>query len=629
LEIFSLCPFPASAFLWEAQPGQFSLTVLVKATFALLPGEATVAPEQEPLGEERHWDHNGLASLYWPGDFAPVKRRVDVTLVGHAHAPGGRAVTSLTARLTVGDLVKAVKVTGDRVWSRGEGGKLAPGAPQPFVRLPLRYERAALSADNPVGIDPNAPPVPGAPALPNLERAEGAGAACFGPVASSWRARRRLLDEGSLFWAHGIARDRNADAPPLGAAPPRFNFEFFNAAARDQQIDILRPGATIVLENLDPEHPRLETRLPAHRPQVFRVPPPDVNKGRVEEIIVRCDSLWIDVDRGVAVVAWRGLADVAGGDLSRVGRLVIAADPEGKKLRWERVERRLREEHPPTVRLEKAGEARPATGPSAGDLDDEAPPDPLAVRYDGRKGPPEAPAIPAPSVAIRALPEPPASIISDETTNRLDPPAGPAALVTDDDRTQALETYLSGEAAPDSSPQSTLVMTRPAAAPAAKTLLSPSKPTFPRPSVPTAPSAPLSLERYGAISAELARRDANRAGILAAHHLTEAAWVAAESRWKQAIAADDERGDRALLAAFDAAYVAAQERREPPLGVAEFARIQVGLERNEVGRVLAELDLQLGDLMRLQRVWAKRLAGSPALADELAQAVEAARWGTT
>ena len=55
-------------------------------------------------------------------------------------------------------------------------------------------------------------------------------------------------------------------------------------------------------------------------------------------------------------------------------------------------------------------------------------------------------------------------------------------------------------------------------------------------------------------------------------------------------------------------------------------RIQVGIERGEVGRVLSELSLELGDLMRLQRVWTKRLSESAELAASLSRAVEETRW---
>ncbi len=59
--------------------------------------------------------------------------------------------------------------------------------------------------------------------------------------------------------------------------------------------------------------------------------------------------------------------------------------------------------------------------------------------------------------------------------------------------------------------------------------------------------------------------------------------------------------------------------------MAAYARLQVGVERGAVGQVLAELDLELGDLVRLQRVWAKRIAGDVELGAALARAVDEAR----
>ena len=56
MEIIPLCPFEAGAFRWEAAPGQSSLTVVVKGTFALAPGELRLAAKQDPLAEERHFD---------------------------------------------------------------------------------------------------------------------------------------------------------------------------------------------------------------------------------------------------------------------------------------------------------------------------------------------------------------------------------------------------------------------------------------------------------------------------------------------------------------------------------------------------------------------------------------------
>jgi hypothetical protein len=137
--------------------------------------------------------------------------------------------------------------------------------------------------------------------------------------------------------------------------------------------------------------------------------------------------------------------------------------------------------------------------------------------------------------------------------------------------------------------------------------------------------AQVPIERYATVSAELAQKGADRGVVLRGHRFTVAAWAAVDRHWTRAIAEQTERGERALLSAFDAAYVASQERLRRPIGVHEYARILVGLERGEVGRVLAELELQLSDLMRLQRVWTKKLAETPRLAAELQQATEDAR----
>jgi hypothetical protein len=350
-----------------------------------------------------------------------------------------------------------------------------------------------------------------------------------------------------------------------------------------------------VLEHLHPEHARLEARLPAMRPQVFRLPPPGAGKPRVEEIILRADSLWIDTDRAVLVLTWRGLTDAGAAD---AGTLVVDADPEGKKLRWDRVEKRLAEVRPPTLRLPAGG----LVSASAKRVPAPVGPDPLAVRYDGvsRMGPPEP--VPMQSATLTEAIAKPGSIL-DEPTNPLDPPT------------------MRRIRAPRADTQ-TVEVVRPA-------------PKAPPPPVTEKPKArntawpalrkDLGIERYGAICAELAVRGDARAAVLKANLLSEPAWALVDQHWKRAIAQETEEGGRALLLAFDEAYLATQQRLGKPIGVKEYARLQVGIERGDVGQVLGELSLELGDMMRLQRVWTKRLAESPDLAAELAQAVEEAR----
>ncbi len=647
METFVLCPFRVGTLLWEALPGQRSLTVIVKATFLLVPdGEAIPAPDQDPIGDDQHWEASTLGSLLRPADLAPLKRRVDLSLVGHAFAPGGEPVAGLTARLRVGDFVKTLEIKGDRLWTAGATG-LVVGAPIPFVQMPIRYERAPLGPDNPVGVDVDAPPSLGSPARANLDRVDGprappipspsrsssappgrlgaaplspAAAVGFGPITPTWRPRRKLLDEPGLFWAHGVSAANGAAGP----APQGFNFEFFNCAPRDQQIDMLRAGAVIELDNLSPTHPHLTTQLPAIRPQVFRIDP---RTGRSEEIILRGDTLWIDTDRGVAVLTFRGLHDVGAAGDEAIGKLLIAADPQGKKLRGDRVEQLLREQSPGAL-----GPPRAATTTS----------DPLGLRYDAVK-----------SARVDAAPPPPDPIADPRATEKPDPtqrfdwqsgfPRGDAgaSLPRNEEAIHDHTRDVSQLPRRAPLPFQGALKSEVAAFVSAPTMLAPKEipldlPPPPAPADTTAPrkTAPMEpdpapetvpIERYAGLSAALSRKGVDRGSVLRAHKLTIAGWGAIDRHWKRALAEQTDRGEKALLHAFDVAYVSAQGELHRPVGVREYARILIGLDRGDVGRVLADLELQLSDLMRLQRVWSKRVADAPDLADELAQALEEAR----
>ena len=136
---------------------------------------------------------------------------------------------------------------------------------------------------------------------------------------------------------------------------------------------------------------------------------------------------------------------------------------------------------------------------------------------------------------------------------------------------------------------------------------------------------PMLVGRYAAASAHLARKGVDRAEVLAAHGIDEDEIFAMAQAYSRLLASESEAGQQALTSAFDVAYVTAQEMIEPRVGLPEYARIVAALERGEVGRALAELDLELADLMRLQRVWTRRTAASPDLAAELDAAVDAAR----
>jgi hypothetical protein len=773
LEILSLCPFRASALLWQAAPSAWSLTTVVKATFTLVNGgDAAVAPTQDGFGEI------GEMGVPLPEDFVPLKARTDVVVVGHAYAPGGVPIAELVTRVDVGGQGKSLRIQGDRRWLRGTNG-LAPGEAEPFVRMPLTYERAARSADVPVGVDLDVWPSEGDLAVPNIE-ADPGHLPGYGPLPVGSPARKRQASHASIAWAATVLR---GEAFTAGPPPEGFDFSLFNVAPREQQLDLVKPSLPIVLEHLHPEHPFLSTRLPPQRPQAFRVDP---KSGRVSEIVLRCDTLLIDADRGVAVVTFRGIADVAKGDEAAVGKIVIAAHSRGKRIRPERVDRFLRNgssleddagdaKHPLEIRYDtvvvaanKRGDTmglpetaltrtlalseptpfasqprRPTAGvvpfrhgerESGPGLPFKPPtPPPSETSRPGETGrleksavfgpatpfeptsapptePPPPPArAPAPPLPPEGFFPPPPPLMGKPLTEEEGAPgpfvSSPKARPM---RVPAPLGPLLGKGALGAAakgPASTLPP-RPTASPAKPTTVAPPRPAVgpsvkppsiaqrppgggsgtsrgarsaapPAPKLPETPSATASatatvaastaaafgvprsadvsitpppteppsapaapaveaaesfdpviavpIERCAAIAAELRYRRPERAAVLEANGLTESRWLAVEQHWTEAILRQTARDDSRLLAAYDVAYVAAQERLGLRVGLVDHARLQVASERGTTAEVLAELGLEPLDQMRLGRVWTQRLVGDPKRTAELAAALEAAR----
>src|SRR5262245_51195245 len=100
MEVVSACPLPVGSLVWQAWSGAVVLTVVCKATFRLRSIESPLADEQDPIFDaDRYWNDDPRRGLCTATDLVPFKRRAEVILVGHAHAPFGAPVRSLVARL--------------------------------------------------------------------------------------------------------------------------------------------------------------------------------------------------------------------------------------------------------------------------------------------------------------------------------------------------------------------------------------------------------------------------------------------------------------------------------------------------------------------------------------------------
>ena len=331
MQVVSLSPFRAGSVLWRPRPDRWTLTIVCKGTYALAPGESGLAAEQEDVNErDDFWDDDARRSVHAPSDLAPFKPRADVVLVGHAFAPRSEVARSLVTRLIIGELEKAIEVYCPRVATRE--GELREG-PR-WSKMPLRYEYAAGGHDtwNPVGIRPDAvPDAYGQRALPHLQPpglhvvhgSELFAPVGYGPIASTWLLRREKLGRRAEGWS-----DEGWTRVPLD---DDFDGEFFQAAPPDQQLETLHDDASIVLEYLHPDHPRLTTKLPGLHPHAFV----DIPGSPPRDLVMTADTLWIDTDRGLCTVTWRGQVAVDGPD--HPGRVVIAIEEAGQRLSWSTV----------------------------------------------------------------------------------------------------------------------------------------------------------------------------------------------------------------------------------------------------------------------------------------------------
>ncbi len=309
--------------VWQARPPQPSLTVVVKATYALVEeGVCALAETQAlPTGDE-HVDDDAERGLRYPSDLEWLKPQGECFVIGSVHAYG--EATQTKAAVEIGPVKKQLAVLGDRAWRRG-----SPTAPASFERMPLIWERAfggPGSAGNPVGR--GLAPARGEELvrLPNLEdparlvmstdaRPAPVG---LGPIARSWPARMRHAGTYDEAW-------RTTRYPWF---PADLDWRYFLAAPPDQRVDgFWRGDETIALANLHPSYARVRCALPGHTALAFLV-----EDGALRDVGLRLDTITIDADEGLAYCVWRGVVEVSREDLSDVTHLYVTHAAAGERV---------------------------------------------------------------------------------------------------------------------------------------------------------------------------------------------------------------------------------------------------------------------------------------------------------
>lgn len=328
---------------WQLEPGRTTLTFIAKGTFDLVGnGPAAARNVSDPPCGELPIDLAAPTpapdnmSISYGGDFAFIKPRADVTVVGSANS--AEPVAAMDVRFEFGDQIdRRIAVFGERVWDKRVVGDRI-GAPAQFTSMPLIYERAFGGPgcpNNPVGIGANARSLDAA-LLPNLEdpndridnTASTPNAACFAPLPCTWSQRWNRLGTFDDAWL-------DQRWPFL---PDDFDAKFFQAAPPQQQLDLVHGDEAFAFTGMRKDEPRFQGTLPGKRLRLFY----EKVGGPFTELPMRLDTVAFDLDALSVQLVWRGLLDVVDDRGSDLDGLFVCLEPLGDEAAPDQLERTYR-----------------------------------------------------------------------------------------------------------------------------------------------------------------------------------------------------------------------------------------------------------------------------------------------
>lgn len=307
----ALGPLAVGSLVWRFG-GTTNLSVVMKATMAMMPGGPAAVGSPEPLLENDCFTLPGPV-VSAPADLVPYVPRPELTLVGSAYLAEGATEAQVRVGLRRGEQRLMNKTLVVRSWDRD-------GRPAPAKSLRVDYTRALGGvgfADNPIGrghdgdekvnvIDPKSP----------------GAVAGFAPLPRRFGARQRYVGDADLKALSG--RDLSI--------PERFDWRFFQAAPEDQRFDALVGDELLELEGLDPGRRPWSTQLPglsaAGRLYHAR------EAGLPADVYLRLETIHVDTEARRMQLVWRGSVPLPSSDAA--GALVVAGclTPIGQAVQW-------------------------------------------------------------------------------------------------------------------------------------------------------------------------------------------------------------------------------------------------------------------------------------------------------
>ncbi len=294
-----------------------SVFIVVKATYCFsTDGNLKIADTQKPLcyGDE-YTGEPGKSSIKYTSDIVPEKKGSDIALIGHAYAPNDTYVTTVDTEFQVGQIVKTIRVTGDRFWKWSSLG-ITKTRPLPFNKMPLVYERAfggsdssdknekkhGFSYENPIGTGLTKSKNKAAinkKQLPNLEYHNSEQKkwndnpipAGYGFIAPQWAPRVKKAGTFDEDWQQ--------NRMPL--MPEDFDIGFYNAASPGLVVeDGLKGSEQITLVNLHPENEKVSFNLPG-----INITTAYIFEDQTYKPAAILDTLLIEPDENLFTMVWR------------------------------------------------------------------------------------------------------------------------------------------------------------------------------------------------------------------------------------------------------------------------------------------------------------------------------------
>jgi hypothetical protein len=318
MEVNCVLPFARLLSVARDKHGVEHHLLIVKATFDILPGVSAPAPAAEQIeitAADAYHGEPGKSSIRDAHDMARTKPLIDFVVSGSAHSPNNEPATKLRARLSVGNSIeKAVEVVGDRHWVRSHTGTVYASEPEPFINMPLVFDRAyggsyvsedgtrqSWYPENPVGVG----------CYGSLDAGDFIGT----PLPNIFPIGSRINNWGDRSSSCGFSFLSPATAPRVGFAgtydqkwlddhypllPPDFDDRFEQSAPEDQQLDRLEEGELVSIENMTADG-KLDFVLPSlHLPATFLVKDePDIR------LDARADTIVVLPDARKLTVTWR------------------------------------------------------------------------------------------------------------------------------------------------------------------------------------------------------------------------------------------------------------------------------------------------------------------------------------